>query len=361
MGVLVRRFLFLTIALAMFVGTAPSIRADAADDLLRAELGKHQVAGAACLVIQDGRMVKSACFGVANLEWQTPVASDTVFEIGSITKQFTAACVLLLVQDGKMSLDDKISAHLRDTPASWAGITVRHLLTHTSGLTNYDSLPGFEMRQHLTQAQFIARLGGYPLNFAPGERWSYCNSGYNLLGYIVENVSGEKWWDFLSARILAPLQMTNTVRRNPDAVIPRRAAGYEMRNGERINRDYDLTDLFSAGVLASTVEDLAKWNAALDGGALLTPASKAAWWTSGKLNGGKLTNYGFGWRVEQWHGHRNIGHGGATSGFSAAIERFPDDGLCVIILTNTDEVGFGSFLARELAPLYFRGSTAQSR
>ncbi|HWF19729.1 MAG TPA: serine hydrolase domain-containing protein, partial [Verrucomicrobiae bacterium] len=282
-----------------------------------------------------------------------PVTKDTVFEIGSITKQFTAACVLLLAQEGKLSLDDKINDHLKVAPTNWSNITVRHLLTHTSGLPNYTLLDGFELRSHLTQEQFIQKLSAEPVIFQPGDSWSYCNSGYSLLGYIVENVSGQPYWDFLHRRILDPLGMTSTRDRNPGVIIKHRAAGYEMKNNQPINRDYDLTDIFSAGAIVSSVVDMAKWDAALNGETLLNQSSKDSWWTPTKLNNGKVQNYGFGWYVDALKGHKNIGHGGATSGFSASIQRFPDDHFSVIVLCNANELNVASVIAKEVAELYF--------
>jgi len=176
----------------VFLILAPRMaRADNVDNLLKGEMDKHQIAGLALMVIKDGKPIKTQCYGVANLEWNVPVGTDTVFEIGSMTKQFTAACILMLGEDGKLSLDDKISEHLKNTPPAWSNITIRHLLTHTSGIKNYTVLDGFEMTKHLTQAQFIEKMGSYPLNFQPGGSWEYCNSGYNLLGFIVENASGK--------------------------------------------------------------------------------------------------------------------------------------------------------------------------
>ena len=157
---------------------------------------------------------------MANLERHTPATPKTAFEIGSITKQFTAAAILLLAQEGKLTVDDKISRYLKGTPASWGGISIRHLLTHTSGLKNYTGLDGFELARHLTQAQFISQIAAHPLDFAPGEKWSYCNTGYNLLGYIIENVSGKSYWDFLEQNIFAPLGMTATAPREPRATPP---------------------------------------------------------------------------------------------------------------------------------------------
>ena len=144
-----------------------------------------------------------------------------------MTQQFTAACSLRLVEEGKLSLDDKISRHLTNTPASWTNVTIRHLLTHTSGIKNYTGLDGFELSRHLTQGQFIARIGELPLVFGPGEKFSYCNTGYNLLGFIIENASGKKYWSFLSEKILSPLEMSATTNREPSRILKLRAAGYE--------------------------------------------------------------------------------------------------------------------------------------
>ena len=328
-------------------------KADPVDDLLADQMQQHHVAGLGCMVIQNDRTIKTAYRGIANLEWNTPVAEDTVFEIGSVTKQFTAACILKLAEAGKLSLDDKISQYLPDTPPSWTNITLRHLMSHTSGIPNYDSLDGFELRLHMTKAQFVHKIGAYPLVFQPGEKWKYCNSGYNLLAYIVENVSGTNYWDFLRAQVFQPLQMTRTTRRDPDRIIPHRADGYELAKGAAVNRNYDLTDLFGAGAIVSTVPDLAKWNAALDGTSLLTEASKKQWWTPAQLNDGKKLPYGLAWFLADVQGHKNIGHSGSTSGFSAALERFPDDHLSVIILSNTDELDFAANLAKKVAALYF--------
>jgi len=337
---------------------AGSVRGGEVETLLQKEMTAHHVAGVACLIVSNGTPVVQFFSGSANLEWPSPVDDKTVFEIGSVSKQFAAASILLLVQEGKLSVDDHITKFFTNLPVAWMNITVRHLLTHTSGLKNYDGLDGFELRQHLTQRQFIERLGAQPLDFPPGDKWHYSNSGFNMLGYIVENVSGQNYWDFLAARIFTPLGMTNTTRRDPWLVIPHRAAGYEYKNGAYRERDYDLTDLFAAGTIVSTVDDLAKWDAALAGTNLLTDASKQLWWTPAKLNSGKAVSnphdgepgsYGFGWFLGTVNGHRYIGHSGVTSGFSASNETFPDDHLVIIILSNTDEGVFAGNLADQVA------------
>jgi CubicO group peptidase (beta-lactamase class C family) len=327
--------------------------ADPVDSLIHDEMQKHQIAGLALNISRDGQPIKTECYGKANLEWDTPVAKDTVFEIGSITKQFTAACILMLVQEGKLSLDDNINDHLKIAPTNWANIKVRHLLSHTSGIRNYTVIDGFELRQHLTQEQFIKLLADLPLEFQPGDSWHYCNSGFNLLGYIVENVSGQKYWDFIQQRIFTPVGMNSTTKRDPIALIPHRAAGYEMKNHQPINRDYDLTDLFAAGAIVSTIVDMSKWDAALNGETLLNKASKESWWTPTTLNTGKVQNYGFGWFIDSVKDHKNIGHGGATSGFSASIQRFPDDHFSVIVLCNADELDVATMIAKKVAGVYF--------
>jgi CubicO group peptidase (beta-lactamase class C family) len=341
------------IAAALLVLLSPAARADRVDEFVKAEMERHQIPGLALTIIRAGQETRAAAYGLANVELKTPVRSETVFEIGSLTKQFTAACILMLAQDGKLSVDDKISRHLADTPPGWSNITIRHLLNHTSGIRNYTGLDGFELTKHLTQSQFIQAIGAQPVDFAPGEKAKYCNSGYNLLGYIIENVGGKSYWAFLAERIWGPLVMTSATNRDPAIIVSNRADGYIRKKGVLHNRDSDLTDIFSAGAIVSTVSDLAKWNAALDAGRLLNTASRAQMWTAGKLNDGKECPYGFGWRIGQMDGHKNIGHSGSTSGFSASLQRFPDDQFAVIVLCNSDEPNIATTLAKTIASFYF--------
>lgn len=341
--------------LGFALATASLAHADRVDDYIKAEMAQRQIPGVALNIIQDGKAIKTSAYGLANIELQVPVKPETVFEIGSVTKQFTAAGILLLAQEGKLSVDDKITAHLKNAPDSWTNITIRHLLTHTSGLKNYTLLDGFELSRHLTQEQFIRAIATQPRDFSPGDSWKYSNTGFNLLGFIIENISGQKYWDFMAEQIFRPLHMDNTTDRRPGPIIPNRAAGYEQANHVLINRDYDLTDVFSAGAIASTVLDLAKWNAALDGDVLLDAGTKEQMWTPAKSNDGKSTRYGFAWFIDTVEGHQNIGHSGATSGFSASIQRFPADHLAVIVLTNTDEQ-IATTLAKKIATFYFAPS-----
>jgi D-alanyl-D-alanine carboxypeptidase len=338
---------------ALFCFAIAFARADRIDNFVNAEMRGHQVPGLALSVISGGRVVKTSAYGFANLEHNVPVRAETVFEIGSLTKQFTAACILMLQQDGKLSVNDPISKHLRDTPAAWSNITIRHLLTHTSGIANYTGHDGFELTRRLTQAQFIKAVAALPADFKPGEQAKYCNSGYNLLGHIIENVSGRSYWSFLAEHIVAPLGMDSATNRNPIILVPHRADGYVRAGGKLRNRDSDLTDVFSAGSIVSNIGDLAKWNASLDTDKLLSPESKQQMWTRAKLNDGSETSYGFGWRIGTHDGHRNIGHSGSTSGFSASLQRFPDDKLTVIVLCNSDELNIATTMAKEIAMLFF--------
>ena len=294
-------------------------------------------------------------------ELAEPATTETVFEIGSLTKQFTATLIMMLVEEGKIGLDDKLSKHLSSVPESWSGITLRHLLTHSSGIKNYTGLSGFEVTRHLKADEFVKKIGAYPLNFQPGESYSYCNTGYSLLGFVIEKITGSSYGQMLNSRIFHPLGMTNSQSRDLKNVIHHRAAGYERENGQLINRDSDLTDIFSAGAIVSTVLDLAKWEAALNREKILKRSSLDQMWTPFRLNDGKTYPYGFGWRLEDFNKQANIGHSGSTSGFSATLQRFPEDELAVIVLCNSDEANIATILSRTIAGFYFTEKKAAGK
>lgn len=327
----------LLLVAAAWLGTLPA-RADSTDDFIHREMSARRIPGVALMVIQNGQPARTAAYGLANLELQVGVTPEPRFEIGSLTKQFTAAGILLLAQEGKLTVDDRLARHLPAIPAAWTNVTLRHLLTHTSGIKSYTGLDGFELTKHLTREQFIRKLAAHAMEFAPGQKFKYSNSGYSLLGYVIEAASATDYWEFMAERFFRPLGMDATTDRDPRTILPNRASGYEQTtNHVHINRDYDLTDVFSAGAIVSTVGDLTKWNAALDSDKLLSAESRAMWWTPGKLNDGTVIDYGFGWRIGTQRGRRTLGHSGSTSGFSANFQRYPADGLTVIVLTNTDE------------------------
>ncbi len=330
-----------------------SAQADEVDKFVRMVMQERNVPGAGVAVIKNGKIVKKQGYGVANLELNVPVTTETVFEIGSVSKQMTAAAIMLLVEDGKINLDEKISKYLPDTPDSWKNVSVRNLLTHTSGIKSYTGIGvGFELSKHLSRDEFIKTLAKYPLDFETGSRYSYSNSGYNLLGFIIEAASGKSYWDFMRERIFKPHGMTATFDRDPKYIVKNRATGYELENGKFIGRDYDLTDLFSAGAIISTVGDLAKWDAAWRNDTLLKKESKAEVWKPFILNDGKANPYGFGWNVADFRSHKLVSHSGSTAGFNAQISRFIDDDLSVIVLTNLGDAGFAGTIARGIAKIY---------
>ena len=328
---------------------ASSVFADRIDQRIKAEMQRDRIPGVALAVMTDGKAVKAQGYGLANVELNVPATKDTVFEIGSITKQFTATLILRLAEENKLRLDDKVRQHLPQAPASWNGVTLRHLLNHTSGITNYNNLPGLETRMKLKADTFLKEIAPYPLMFAPGEAWSYCNSAYNTLGYVIERATGRSYWQVLKANIFAPCGMTVSQSRDQGVVITNRASGYEFEKGQLVNRDADLTDVFAAGAIVSTVVDLMKWDPAK----LLSQSSYEEMCNPTRLNNGTTVQYGLGLRVEDYKGHKNIGHGGSTSGFSASYQRFPEDKLTVIVLCNLGKRGVATDLAHAVADLYF--------
>ena len=347
------RLVLLLLASSLYAPLSASpARADRVDEYVREQMHLRHIPGLALAVVRDGRVVKESGYGLASVELEVPVSSSTVFEIGSISKQITAAAVMMLVEDGKVSLDDPISKYIAESPESWRGVSVRHLLTHTSGLRNYNDLPGFELREHLKRAELVKRIGAYPQSFAPGEAHSYGNINYHLLGYVIEQASGKSYWQFISERIFKPLGMTATRDRDPHDVIKNRAQGYEWQDGQLVGRDHDLTDVFSAGAIVSTVQDLEKWEAGFTKGLLLKPSSIEQIWTPVRLNSGVTYPYGFGWRIETLRGHPVRGHGGQTSGFSSSIARYLEDRMTVIVLCNIGTNGVARQIGQTIAKLH---------
>lgn len=326
--------------------------ADEADRVVRERMLERNIPGAAVAVIKNGKVVKMKGYGLASVEFDVPVTNETVFEIGSVSKQMTAAAIMLLVEDGKIRLDDPISRYLPNTPETWRNVTVRHLLTHSSGIKSYTSLTGFELSRRVKIDGFIRQLAPHPLEFMPGDQTIYSNSGYNLLAYIIETQSGKPYIQFMRERIFTPLGMTKTADRDPQFIVKNRAAGYEWNINRLSGRDDSLTDLMGAGSIVSTISDMVKWDAALKGTRFLKPESRREWWTQYTFNNGKPSVYGFGWRISEIREHKMIGHTGQTAGFGAANFRYVNDGVNVIVLTNLGEIGLGGQLAASIAKIY---------
>jgi CubicO group peptidase (beta-lactamase class C family) len=342
------------LVLLVFLGTFAQARADEVDDFVLAQMKAKHIPGLSIAIVRDGRVVRARGYGLASVELKAPATEETVYEIGSITKQFTATAVMMLVEEGKVSLDDPISKHLADLPDAWKDVTVRQLLNHTSGIPSYTSATDFLKlaRNDYTQREILKLVADKKLDFKPGDSWSYSNTGYYLLGMIVEKAAGQPFADVLADRIFKPLQMTSTRPNNPKAIIPNRSAGYGELLGTLFNRD-PLTPsaAFSAGFLVSTVGDMAKWDAALGAGRLLRSSSFDQMYTPARLNDGSTRPYGFGWGTSTKLGHKLLEHGGGTAGFSTVIARYVDDKLTVIVLTNLSGGG-AEAIAGGLAKLF---------
>lgn len=337
----------LVVAVVLLVATP--VFADKVDDYVKAQMAQRRIPGLALAVVKDGRVTKHEAYGLANVELKVPAHKETVFEIGSITKQFTGALIVLLTGEGKLSLDDPVTKFFNNAPASWKPITIRHLLTHTSGIKNYTGLTGFEMTRKLDAEKFVATIGAEPLESKPGEAFKYCNSGYNLAGYIIEKVTGKSYWEVLRSRIFEPLQMRTATSRDLKPIVENRADGYEIEGGKLVNRDSDLTDVFAAGAISATVGDLVKWNAALDAGKLLSDANRAAMWSPMAMNSGVKYPYGLGWRLDEHKSRRTIWHSGSTAGFTASLLRFPEEKLAIVVLCNLGEQGAATQVAKGVA------------
>jgi D-alanyl-D-alanine carboxypeptidase len=319
-------------ALALLCALAPisaSVQTDQVDEYIQVEMQKRRIPGLSLVVIKNGEVVKLKGYGFANLEHDVPVTPDTVFGLASVTKQFTATAIMLLVEEGKIKLEDPITQHLPGSPQKWRGITIRHLLTHTAGLPEFTSVP--ETLQYTTAEQFKSAIKDR-LSFAPGERYQYSNVGYFLLGMIIEKASGQRYKDFLAGRFFRPLEMASTSIIDQWAIVKNRAAGYTIHNGQLVNIRLVWQDELPAdwGVL-STIKDLAKWDLALAAGRIVKEASLAEMWTPVKLKSGRSYPYGFGWEVYKTGNRRIITHAG-MSGTEYSL--LPDDKLTVIVLTN---------------------------
>ena len=327
-----RHLLPLLAALPITAQNSPGVAAKAdAHVLSYANTGRFQ---GSVLLAKGGQIILSKGYGLANVELDVPNKPETKFRLGSITKQFTAAAILQLQEQGKLKVTDEISKYVPDTPETWKGITIHHLLTHTSGIPSYTNGPDY--MQHMredpkTPLEFVKRFRDKPLDFKPGEQFRYDNSGYFLLGVIVEQVSKIKYEDYLRQNIFDKLDMADSGYDWPTAILRNRAAGYSKNKGKIVNSEYlDMGQPYAAGSLYSTVLDLYKWDRALYTSKVLSPKAIEIAFTENK------SHYGYGWFVEKQHGHTVVGHGGGINGFSTVIRRAIEEDAVAIVLSNTD-------------------------
>jgi len=327
-------------------------QADKVDEFVRSEMAKRKIPGLSLAVVRNGEVIRAGGYGLANVELNCPAMAETIYQSGSVGKQFTATLVMMLVEEGKIGLDDPISRFFKDAPATWKSITVRRLLTHTSGISDklYDQI---NLRQDYTEDELYHKIASLPLDFAPGEKWNYSNPGYLLLGILIRKVTGEFYGDVLKKRIFDPLGMTTARIISEADIVMNRAAGYRLVEGELKNQEWvaPMINTTADGSLYLTVLDMAKWDTALYTEKLLKKASLDEMWTPVRLNDGKTEKYGFGWRLDEIRGHRIIEHGGSWQGFNTHISRYVGDRLTVIVLANLDGARPGD-IVKGVAGLY---------
>ena len=339
--------LLLLVLLAPFAAAAPQDGGNImqqVDAAIRAEMQRQKVPGVALGIVRHDKVIAVKGYGDANVELDVPVSAETLFQSGSVGKQFTATAVMLQVEDGKLALDDSITQYFTDAPPSWRPITVRHLLTHTSGIPNYEepnvanSNDGtkLDFRRDYTEEELTRIAYHMPLLFAPGSRWSYSNTGYVLLGILIHKVSGRFYGDVLKERVFTPLGMKTARIISEADIVPHRAAGYELVNGQLKNQEWvsPTLDTTADGSLYLSILDFIAWDRGLRAHAVLKPESWAQIYTPVKLNSGKPFPYGFGWYVEESKGGAWYHHGGAWQGFRTYISRYLADDLTIVVLTN---------------------------
>ena len=341
---IVRGIVLEKIIAAMLLGvlaslTCTGVSAQAVDEVaqyIHAEMARQKIPGLALLVARHGMPVRTEGYGLADVELNVPVTPETLFQSGSMGKQFTASGVMLLVEDGKLALDDPLSKFFPQGPAWWRQVTVRELLSHTAGFTDYPK--DFDLRKDYTEGQLLKIVGAIPPAYPPGTSWSYSNLGYLTLGILIHQVTGEFYGDFLQRRLFKPLKMSSVRIISEADIIPHRASGYRLLNGQLKNQEWvaPTVNTTADGSLYFSIVDLAKWDAALYSDEVLKDATRQQMWTVTTLRNGAPNSghYGLGWFVESKGGHRVVEHEGQWQGFETQISRYLDEGLTVVVLTN---------------------------
>ena len=354
MKVLVR--LALAVAAIPGVSLAADPPAADVDAVVQREMARQRIPGLGLGIVRDGHLLRAEGYGLANVELDAKATTRTMFQSGSVGKQFTAALVLLLASEGRLGIDDPVAKWLKDAPESWRGITIRHLLTHTSGIAEYTDR--IDLRRDYTEDQILHMAGERPLDFAPGTSWSYSNTAYAVLGVLVHRATGRFYGDLLRERIFAPLGM-GTARIIGEAdIVPGRAAGYRLVEGQLKNQEWVAPSLNTTadGALYLSALDMARWAEGLETDVPLPAALRAQMWTPARLADGRPAAardaaYGFGWFLSRRSGQPVTEHGGSWQGFQSYIGRFPDQKLTVYAFSNLAGSDPGA-IARAVAALY---------
>ena len=337
----------LTCLLALFIAPAaaqppaPGARQgedDSIDRFVADEMARQYIPGVAVAIVREGKVLKARGYGYANVEHSVPVSRETMFQSGSLGKQFTAAAVMLQVEAGMLSLTDSITRFFPDAPAAWKAITVRHLLTHTSGIPDYTT-DAFDYRRDYGEDELAKMAYALTLEFPAGSRWNYSNTGYVLLGIIVHKLSGQFYGDVLTSRVFAPLGMKTARVISEADIVRHRAAGYRLEHGELKNQEWVAPSLNTTadGSLYLSLDDMIAWDAGVRGRRVLRAGSWNEIFTPVRLNSGKTYPYGFGWGLATRDGKPVQEHGGAWQGFQSYFARFLGDDLSVIVFANLAE------------------------
>jgi CubicO group peptidase (beta-lactamase class C family) len=351
--------LILALLLAIQAPARPPDVRDRIDAFVRAEMERQKIPGVAVAVVKNGEVIRAEGYGYANVEHQAPVRAQTIFQSGSLGKQFTAATVMLLVEEGKIALADSITKYLPDAPEGWQPITVRHLLTHTSGIPDYTPQT-LDMRRDYKEEELVRLASGLKLEFPAGSRWNYSNTGYVLLGSIIHKASGRFYGEVLQERVLKPLGMKTARIISEEDVVPNRAAGYRLVKNELKNQEWVAPQLNTTadGSLYFSVLDLIAWDKGLRSGTILSAESWAQVFEAVRLNSGKTYPYGFGWNLAEVAGQEVQRHGGAWQGFKTHLARYLADDLTIVVLANLAQAdperlvdGIAAILNPKLAPL----------
>lgn len=319
--------------------TAFTKKTEAAIDAIFNQAYPMNSPGATVLIAKDDRILYRKAFGMADLELKVQMKPESVFQLASITKQFTSVAILILMEQGKLSLKDPLSKYITDFPRG-DEITVHHLLNHTSGITSYNNLPEFttKIRLDLTPEEVIGTFKNLPLEFNPNERYAYSNSGYFLLGYIIEKISGMSYAEFIQKNIFDKLGMQHSYYADTYKIIPNRVNGYQFYEGNYENAPYVSTTIpYAAGSLMSTIDDMFLWNSAINNNKLISANSKRMAFTNYTLNNGNPDNYGYGWAINEIEGITTIEHPGGINGFTTSGIYIPEKNIYSIVLTNLDD------------------------
>jgi D-alanyl-D-alanine carboxypeptidase len=344
------RLLLAVPSLLLVYAAVPS--ADRVDDYVKSRMEEFHLPGLSLAVVRDGEVIKAAGYGLADVERKIAAQPATVYKIGSVSKQFIAAGIMLLAQEGRLSVDDSIAKYLEGAPPPWTPITIRHVLTHTSGLVRES--PAFDPVKIQDDAVLLRAVFPISLRFPPGDKWEYSNAGYFALADIIRAVSGRPWTDYLHDKVFRPVGMNATWPTNASQGTANAAIGYSGKDNTRTAPLWRA--LRASGAFLSTVLDLAKWDAVLYKNEVLSETSRRQMWTPVQLASGTAP-YGFGWHVDSILGHRRVRHGGGMPGFAAEFMRFPDARLTVIALTNGDDVDLPDIVAG-IAALYLPRSSS---